>query len=47
MKSEKIWLTPGVVIGIGALSFALVRRHSRILAESLAWQAGRAHSHCR
>ncbi|HSF79885.1 MAG TPA: methyltransferase domain-containing protein [Anaerolineales bacterium] len=41
MKSKNTWLATGVAIGTGALSFALVRRHRRILAESLAWQKQR------
>jgi len=38
MKNKNGWLALGTVIGAGALSFALVRRHLRVQAEGLAWQ---------
>jgi ubiquinone/menaquinone biosynthesis C-methylase UbiE len=41
MKKENIPLVAGVAFGVGILSFALVRRHRRIMAESLAWQTQR------
>ncbi len=41
MKSRNVWLVAGLAIGAGALSFALVRRHRRALAEILAWQKQR------
>jgi ubiquinone/menaquinone biosynthesis C-methylase UbiE/uncharacterized protein YbaR (Trm112 family) len=41
VKSKNTWLARCVALGVGALSFALVRRHRRILAEGLAWQKQR------
>ena len=41
MKSRNAWLVASLAIGAGALSFALVRRYRRALAEGLAWQKQR------
>ena len=41
MKNKNTWLATTVAVGAGVLGFALVRRHRRILAESLAWQKQR------
>jgi uncharacterized protein YbaR (Trm112 family) len=38
MKSKNVRLITSFFIGAGALSLALVRRHRRVLAESLVWQ---------
>ena len=41
MKSKNVWISAGLTIGAGALGYALVRRHRRILAERLVWQRQR------
>jgi len=41
MKSKNVWITAGFAIGAGVLSFALIRRHSRMMAEGLVWQRQR------
>ena len=41
MKKENIPLAACVAIGMGTLSFILIRRHRRLLAESLVWQKQR------
>jgi ubiquinone/menaquinone biosynthesis C-methylase UbiE len=41
MKNKNIWFSVGTAIGAGSVSFALIRRHLRVQAESLAWQKQR------
>jgi len=41
MKTKNLWFAAGAAIGAGALSYALVRRYQKTLAESLAWQRQR------
>jgi ubiquinone/menaquinone biosynthesis C-methylase UbiE len=41
MKLKNLWLTTGVVMGAGALSYAMVKRRIRVRVESLAWQERR------
>jgi ubiquinone/menaquinone biosynthesis C-methylase UbiE/uncharacterized protein YbaR (Trm112 family) len=41
MKNKRFWLAAGAAIGSGVLTFTLVNRQRRILAEGLAWQRQR------
>jgi ubiquinone/menaquinone biosynthesis C-methylase UbiE/uncharacterized protein YbaR (Trm112 family) len=38
MKSKKIWFAAGVTIGVGVLSYTIVRHRRTVQAEGLAWE---------